>query len=174
MNKECKAKANKAILDKYGVDNISKVDYIQAKKIQTSLANHGYEHPMQNPEIAERSAKRALTSKDYVLPSGKIIKVQGYENLALDLLLQTYREEEFEFEKSKMPEYWYFDDSQGKYRRYFPDFWIPKYNLIIEVKSDYTYNLEKMINDIKRKTVEYCGQNFKLIMFDRKFNLIRG
>jgi hypothetical protein len=162
VNKMIKAKANKTILDKYGVDNISKSQPYQLKKIQTSLKNHGTEYPMQNAIIAERSSSRAFSTKDYTLPSGRIIKIQGYENMALDLLLEEYDEEDFEFDKSKIPEYWYFEEN--KYRRYFPDFWLPEHNLIIEVKSIYTYNLEKKTNDIKRKAVEYNGQIFKLMI----------
>ena len=30
--------------------------------------------------------------KDYILPSNKIVKIQGYENYALDILLNIYNE----------------------------------------------------------------------------------
>lgn len=33
--------------------------------------------------------------KDYIFPSGKIIKIQGYEYLALDELIKIYKEEDY-------------------------------------------------------------------------------
>ena len=166
MDPEIKDKSTQRILDIYSVDNVSKSSEIQQKKIESSRLHFGVDHPMQNPIIADRSSKNAFLTKEYTYPSGKKILVQGYENMALDILLKTYDEADIETEKSKMPEYWYIGDDI-KYHKYFPDIWIAKDNLIIEVKSIYTYEMKKRNVDIKRKAVEYCGQTFKLMILQK-------
>lgn len=95
------------------------------------------------------------------MPSGKVVKIQGFENSAIDMLLKTYNEEDIVIEYSEMPEVWYFMED-GKYRRYLPDIFVPKDNLIVEVKSTYTYKLDAVQIDKKRKAVEYLGYKFKL------------
>jgi hypothetical protein len=61
---------------------------IQEKSKQTCFINHGVEHPLQNSELAQKAVKNAYTSKDYIFPSGRIEKIQGYEHYMLDQLLQ--------------------------------------------------------------------------------------
>jgi type III secretory pathway component EscU len=49
-----------------------------------------------------------------------------------------------------------------KKRRYYPDFYIPKENLIIEVKSQWTLELHKDKNQAKFQAVKEAGFNFRL------------
>jgi hypothetical protein len=162
-------KGIKRLLDAYGVDNISKHPLYQTKKVETSLMRYGYDYPMQNPEIAEKSSKTALTTKDYTLPSGNVVRIQGYEDKVLDELLMIYTEEQILTKRTEMPDVWYLDG--GKYRRYYPDFYIPKDNLIIEVKSTYTYRANIIKFHRKRKACEYLGYRFKsYISKSRKHN----
>ena len=63
-----------------------------------------------------RSSESEATSyhyKDYMLPSGNLVKYQGYENLALDELVQTYEEEDLGIGRSNIPLINY---STAKYR----------------------------------------------------------
>ena len=73
-------------------------------------------------------------SKSYVLPSGKEIQVQGYEPNFLDHVLNNsiFTEDQIEFKPRRIR--YYFND-YAKY--YYPDFYIPHLNLIIEVKSSW-------------------------------------
>jgi len=59
-----------------------------------------------------------------------------------------------------MPEFWY----DNKKHRYYPDFYVPKDNLIIEVKSGYTLNKNRKRNDMKFESVKNAGYNFKLMI----------
>jgi hypothetical protein len=43
---------------------------------------------MKNPEYLENMLKKSHKFKDYILPSGNVIKYQGYENFALDELIK--------------------------------------------------------------------------------------
>lgn len=101
--------------------------------------------------------------KDYIMPSGAMLRIQGYENLALDELLQQYDESEIIANKKDIPKFEYI--LNGKIRKYYPDIFIPKNNLIIEVKSEWILEKHKDINDIKFKSVIDAGYNFKLMIF---------
>ena len=54
QNDSIKKRLNESIMNKYGVDNISKLDYIKDKKAKTQLENYGYEYNSQRPEIKKR------------------------------------------------------------------------------------------------------------------------
>jgi len=47
---------------------------------------------------------------------------------------------------------------------YYSDFYHESSNLIIEIKSSWTYEREKDINDLKRKSAENLGYNYLFIM----------
>jgi len=49
-----------------------------------------------------------------------------------------------------------------KKHRYYPDFYIPNENKIIEVKSEYTLNRELERNHIKFEATKLMGFNFVL------------
>jgi len=50
-----------------------------------------------------------------------------------------------------------------KHKHYYPDFYIPKYNLIIEIKSNYIYNLQKKLNEKKKKETIKAGYNYIIL-----------
>ena len=60
-------------------------------------------------------------------------------------------------------------EMDNKSKIYFPDFYYEKYNLIIEIKSTYYYNLLKEKNEIKKKYVLNNGYNYILIL-DNNYN----
>ena len=62
-------------------------EIVKNKTKETCLKNYGCEHHFQNAEIMEKNVKTSFRRKEYVFPSGKIEKVQGYEPFALDELI---------------------------------------------------------------------------------------
>jgi len=101
--------------------------------------------------------------KDYKLPSGKIIRIQGYENFLLDELLEDYTEHQIFTNRSDMPEFWY--ELDGAPHRYFPDVYIPETNTIYEVKSAWTVSLNLKKNEKKFRAVKDACYNFKLKVY---------
>ena len=171
QSNEVKEKSQITSMNNWGVTNPSQSEIIKQKKIETSLKNWGTEHPMQNPLVAERSLKNAFRKKKFTFKNGKIVCVQGYEDWALDLLEEKgYNEPDIETSRIKVPEIW-FMDGDFKIRRYYVDVYIPSANLMIEVKSKYTY--EKTLADLewKRSQSIKCGYGFQVWIFDKKKNL---
>ena len=63
-NKECiNKKRNIVIQEKYNVDNVSQIDSVKKKKIETCLINYGSEYPTQSKEIKEKIKK--VNNKNY-------------------------------------------------------------------------------------------------------------
>lgn len=163
-----KEKAKESIIEKYGVENPSQSTKIKLKKEETCLNNYGVRNPQQNIDIFEKTNKHRW--KDYTMPSGKIIKTQGYENLALDILLETYNEDDLILERKQIPTVMY---GKNNKHQYLTDIFIPKENKFIEVKSPYTFNKYLEINLMKEQASIEAGYNFEFMILDGKGNIIK-
>jgi hypothetical protein len=174
QNEEVKEKTKETLLNIYFVDNISKNEDIKEKKIQTTLNNYGVEHPAQHPEICNKMVETSKRFKEVETPSGKIIKLEGYETYAYNILTKAYNEDEIIHSKSNVPEIWWFDE-EGKKHRYFVDFYIPKDNLLIEIKSTRTFEIGinlKKIQSIFKKCLEQ-GYKMEVWIISPKGELIK-
>jgi len=194
QNKNILNKSKNTIFAKYGVDHISQSYYYKTKYCNTSLERYGTYHPMQNKIIINKTKQtniikygvknptqnalinqRASSFKNawhkYILPSGKEIFLQGYEPLGMDNLLLSYNEDEIKFKRVDMPEIWYVTPDKT-WHRYFADFYIPKDNLIVEIKSEYTYNKTKDLNILKKEACLYLGYKYLFLIFTKSSNII--
>ena len=162
QSKVIQEKYKETNMEKLGVDNPFKSGTIKEKSKATCFKNHGVENYSQTGLNTNSGYKY----KDYIYPSGNIIKVQGYEPKLLDELILIYNEEEILTDRKDMPEFWYFTDDSKKHR-YFPDVYIPKDNLIYEVKSEYTLKQTQKngIYDLKAQSVIDAGFNYKLRIY---------
>lgn len=104
--------------------------------------------------------------REYILPSGKIVSVQGYEPEALNILLQTYSEKEIEIHPKFFIKYKF----EGKIRRHKPDFYIKKENKIIEVKSIFTYNDDLDKNLAKKDSAIKQGYDYRFMIIGETKN----
>jgi hypothetical protein len=75
----------------------------RVKYKETMLKNYGVENPSHNEEIMNKILKNSLKTKSYILPSGKEIKLQGYEPQAMDELLNYYDEEDILYKIVDVP-----------------------------------------------------------------------
>jgi len=155
-----KNKTKKTLFDKYGDEKYLKFGSISFKRMM--MEKYGVENAMHVSEFAEKcqsaTTKKSYQYKNYTLPSGKIIKLQGYENKTFNKLFTLgYSECDIKYKKSDMPEIWYY--LNGVKRRYYPDFFVPKDNLIIETKSKYTYEVEREQNLKKFEATKQLGYN---------------
>jgi hypothetical protein len=136
------------------------------KMKKTSLEKYGVEYPTQLVEIQEKAAHTAKSYKNYTTPTGRIIKVQGFEPYALDELYKLYSEDDIVTDRKLIPKIEYIDDSIKRF--YFPDIYIKSINKIIEVKSTWTYktNEEKCI--LKGKSCIDKAYMFELWIYNKR------
>jgi hypothetical protein len=174
QSEQVRKKMKETCLTKYGVENAlqSKETKEQIKK--TCLEKYGVEYPLQNSEVAEKSSKNAYSKKIYTFPSGRQEFIQGYENLALDELLQKEKIEENDIITSRklVPKIWYNDENSKKHRHYV-DIFIPSQNKCIEVKSNWTAEKKKDCIYLKQQAAKELGYEYEIWIYNGKFNKVK-
>ena len=155
-------------------------------QIKTMLERYGVTNCMFVPEFLEKAMKNAFRRKIYTFPSGNETLIQGYENFCLDDLLKNGLKEEeiatqlrptnngapvtsYKVERAPIISYKF----EGTPRKYYPDFFIPHLNLIIEVKSERTLNLHLDKNFAKRLACLEQGYKFEFWIYNEKGKRIR-
>lgn len=160
-----KDKIKETCLEKYGETSYTKTDECKEKVKQTCIEKYGVYNYMQNPEIFIKNQKSrfALHLHDKIN-----LNYQGtYEKDFLDLCFRS----NITVKKGKRFQY-FFED---KVHYYFSDYYIQSKNLIIEIKSSYTYEVELEKNLAKKKATIENGYNYLFIIdknYDEFLNLI--
>lgn len=164
-----KEKSKQTNLERYGVEHTLQREEIKEKIKETNMAKYGVEYIMQCPEIMEKQIKNSYYLKDYSLPSGKIIKIQGYEHFALDELFKKENivEEDIITGSINVPTIWY-NDSNNKKHRHFVDIFIPTQNKCIEVKSTWTFKTQKDIVFLKQNAAKQLGYLYEIWVYDNE------
>lgn len=126
-----------------------------------------------DPEYAHKMQSALHKYTDYILPSGRIVKLQGYEPQVLTELLKSYTEDDIVIgvkEISKeLGRITYIQDNIE--HTYLPDFYIRSENKVIEVKSVYTYELHKEKNELKKEACLVKGILFEFIILDKNVEI---
>jgi len=159
QNKENYNKHVEVIKDKYGVDNISKYFSVNIeKRKKTNIEKYGVSHAMQNEEIYNNYINKNFIK--YFIDG--IFYQSSYEldfiNFCKSLNLKIERG----------PSIKYNDNI------YFSDFYLPDYNLICEIKSNYFYQKSIDKNLAKRDASVLNGYNFIFVIDKdyKEFNYI--
>ena len=151
---------------KYGNRNPMKSDIIKnqiSNTVEDMWGNRSDEERL----LVFKASQRGLSKrKEYVFSSGKKIIVRGFEPKALDELLLVYLESDIVAGNEISISIPYLHND--KKHKYYPDIHIPKDNLIIEVKSKWTYSgkpewLET--NLLKEQATIAAGYNFKFVIY---------
>lgn len=173
QNEEMRNKIKETCLKKYGVEYPSQTEEIQNKIKKTYMLKYGVEHNMHVPELSEKCSHNCYLSKEYTLPSGKSIKIQGYEKFAWDRLLfeEKLSEDDIVYERKRVPEIWYVD-TDGKKHRHYVDIYIPSKNLCIEVKSTWTANKKQDSIFIKQSSAKELGYSYEIWVYDAKGDIV--
>lgn len=149
---------------KYGM-HPKKTKDVQDKWKATCLEKYGG-HPNQNIDVQIKSEATSYHYKDYMLPSGNLVKYQGYENTALDELVQEYEEDDLGIGRSNVPMIKYM---LGDVKHiYFPDFFIKSENKIIEVKSEWTLKLKRGNVEEKALATIAAGYKYEIWVYSDK------
>jgi hypothetical protein len=162
-----KDKIRKTVMEKYGVDHISKRKDIQILKRENCLIKYGVEHNSQRPDIADKIVRGNFMLKEYIFPSGRIDKVQGYEPFALNDLINIDKIDENDIITGvkNVPEIWYYDNIQKKHRHYV-DIFIESQNKCVEVKSSWTVKKDNVF--IKQLAAKQLGYLYEIWVYNEK------
>jgi len=154
-------KARKTNLKKYGVEYPTQSKIVIENQQNNNLIKYGVRSVSQIPEVQDKKENSSFKRKEYMWRTGEISLVQGYE----PILLKELEEDGYKFNDiltspKDMPKIMY--QLNEKEHRYYPDIFIPKDNIIIEVKSTYTIkcNLEK--NKAKFEATRNLGFDFRV------------
>lgn len=169
QNEKVKEKRRVSNLEKYGFENSLQREEVKEKSKKTTMEKYGVEHPSQNKYIMEKMTKNMYRSKEYILPSGNIIQIQGYENYALDELLQKegIYEDDIIIGCNNVPTIWY-NDETGKKHRHYVDIYIPSQNRCIEVKSTWTAKLNEHNIFLKQTAGKLLGYKYEIWIYKYK------
>lgn len=191
---EFKNRMENTCLKKYGVTNTSYLQEVKDKMIATNIKRYGskssfgnenvrqkfkntcvkrygVDNPTKTEHIKQKIEASGVLYKEYMFPSGKIEKIQGYENYAIDILITKHDECDIIIGRKNITEC----IGKVKYgvdRQYFPDIFIKSLCLVIEVKSSWTYNKNMENIKLKRQAIIDMGYNFEMWVFDKSSNLI--
>lgn len=147
-------------LEKYGVEDYASSDEFKRRREATWLEKYGVTNPTLNEEILHQvmlsNEKSEYRTKSLILPSGKEVRYQGYEDkVILELIGAGYSEEEIVTKRGEVPKIRY--EFEGKKCIYYPDIYLPKDNQLVEVKSIYTWRKYKKKNLAKIRAAKQAG-----------------
>lgn len=161
-----KNKKKETYLKKYGVENPSQIEWVKNKKKVTCLTNYGVENPSQSHEIQSKKTN-STRNKKIITECGKEYNIEGYETIALNELLMTYKPKDIlhhkEIENEVGRIFYIYKDRKSVYH---PDLFIKSENRIIEVKSRYWYEFSLDRNLSKKKFCEELGYIFEFWVYD--------
>jgi hypothetical protein len=153
---EFKIQSKLTCLDKYGVENASQTEEFQRKKIETCIKKYGVKHHFQNIDIFHKLLISSCKMKKYKETD---LYYQGtYEE---DFLILCEKLNILKLVERGCSIKYIMND---KNLIYFPDFFIKKWNMLIEIKSSYWYNEHKDKNLIKENTCKQLGFDYFLIL----------
>lgn len=189
-----KSKSKNTKLEKYGTaaynnsetsrlknknKSVVEKNSINEKRRKTNLELYGVENSFLKPDVKSKSAKSNSIGREFIMPSGKLIRVRGYEDHAITILLQSYTDLELVVDDMlqlyKIPVFEYVNINNHT-AKYYPDIYVPKENKIIEVKSRWwwdgngeeKHNSRLQNNLRKRKAVLDKGYNYELWLYENK------
>jgi hypothetical protein len=173
QNEDIKKKTRETNQQNYGFDYPTQHPEFKKKSMETSRRKYGVDYPCQHPTFAEKISKTAYRSKDFVFPSGRVERIQGYEHLALNELLFKYniREEDIVTNRGQVPRVSY-QGVDGKQHYYFVDIFIPSQKRCIEVKSTWTAEKKKDCIFLKQDALKEAGYSCEIWVYDDKANKV--
>jgi hypothetical protein len=188
-------KYRETCLEKYGVDNIIKLSKTHDKIKHTCLKKHGNEN-YRNTEQRDKTILNREGGYSSIIEKYKQTCLErfGVENASqcpeifakqqkrryeihqfrdTDIFYQGTYEKDFldkYYDKVKITKIKEIDYVfENKNKKYFSDYYIPKFNLIVEVKSSYTYERYEEQNMKKEKSCIDLEYNF-IFIIDKKYS----
>ncbi|ADB04136.1 Csr/MutH/archaeal HJR family nuclease [Marseillevirus marseillevirus] len=175
QNSDVKEKSKATCNRKFGVDYPMQNEEVKGKTVASNLERFGERNAMQNSEILEKQQRAAFRYKTYTFPSGRQMDYQGYEHFAIDLLLKRGIPEENihnPLKKGIRIPYTF----KEKNRLYNPDIFVDSLNLLVEVKSSWTYKGKKEYKELCLFKLSACreqGYKTLLLVFSESGEILK-
>ena len=150
-------KREKTCLEKFGTKHAFQNEEVKDKIKITNNIRYGGDNSMHSEEIFLKNRKKRLDIFNY-----KDTKLTYQGTYELDFI-EYCMLNNIKIENGQRIPYVF----EGKNKKYYSDFYLPNYNLIVEIKSTYTYNMEVLQNLAKCNTCLSNGYKF-LFIFDKK------
>ena len=149
QNPKIQEKIKEIKIKRYGNSNYNNRD--RARK--TCLEKYGVEIPLQNAEIFKKAQKNSYRLN--IFRNTNLTYQGSYE---LDFLKKFHDMMNI---KNGYPIKYKF---KGKNKIYYPDFYLPDFNMIIEVKNSYLYKRDLLQITEKEKSVISKGLKYSIII----------
>lgn len=156
---------NKRIMVHMFLNNIADIPKCEVcgSASKERLTNSGFRKTCSEP----CRRKKEQSYKSYIIiHNGESIRVQGYERFVIPEFLKKYKRDDLKigFEENSPIEYYF----NGANRYYYPDLYIKSENRIIEVKSDYSLDIDHDKNMAKKNACVSKGFIFEFHIWDEK------
>jgi hypothetical protein len=140
-------------------------EYINANTLMEYICECQTGHRCNDCGI-EKMIRSSHQYKNYIMPDKTIRRIQGYEHFALDELVKIYPENDIITDRRMIPNISYNNNNKIS-KIYYPDIYIPRKNLIIEVKSIFTFNINIVCNMLKSLAVRKLKYNYEYWIYKR-------
>lgn len=162
QSKQVQDTTKKNNLEKYGNEVFLASEAGKALMVE----KYGVPYAAQNKDIFSKMKRNSYLTKQYAMPSGQEVDIQGYEHFALnDLIDLGVGEEDIKIGVNEIPSIGY--KFGGKSCVYHPDIYIESLDLLIEIKSMYTYKKDYAKNIAKFQAASEL-HNFQLWVYSSK------
>jgi Mor family transcriptional regulator len=140
--------------------------YTKQRVFDANIKKFGVGNPMQHPDVFEKSNLNRFKYKTCIINEVTFDRLQGYEEQGIRYILEKYPNITIHDIKAgrcqDLPKIKYQYDVE---RLYFPDIYIPKLNLLVEVKCEYTFKNNLQMNLEKQKASFDAGYKHLIIVF---------
>ena len=140
--------------------------YTKQRVINANIKKFGVKNPMQHPDVFEKSNINRFKYKTCIINEVVFDRLQGYEETGIRYILEKYPDITIHDIKAgrcqDLPKIKYEYEIE---RMYFPDIYISKLNLLIEIKCEYTFKNNLEMNLAKQKASFDAGYNHLFIVF---------
>jgi hypothetical protein len=145
-------------------------------KEKSNIEKYGVRNPMQNQSFFDKAMKSGFRYRSYTIRDTTFDNIQGYEPQCIEYLVEKNGINPKDIcagsrQPTKIPTIKYTIDEKS--HCYFPDIFIPKLNLLIEVKSEYTLGRRRKINFLKQQEARKAGYNHQIILFNNRGKYIK-
>lgn len=152
-------------IQKYGVSSYSNTEEFLTRRKSTWLKKYGVDNPAKHDSVKDKIqiGQRYKSTNKSILLNGVNVNLQGYEPTVIaDLIKSGIAEKDIVVARNLVPKITY--TFRGKVRRYYPDIYIPRYNMLIEVKSLYTWQKYKDTNLAKFHAAKAAGYVVRIMI----------